>query len=152
MKPGAVTVVVVPKGPQRVPRPSSALLRQIADFLTEQCLGSIVSDVYALGPGFFTVALRAQIHARDPRASSEVERRATGALENFFHPLTGGEDGRGWAFGRDVQLSEVFAALQRVDGVDYVASAEFVGAPGLSTLAIGENDLVASGFHTIEMI
>jgi len=152
MKPGAVTVVVVPRGDEPAPRPPSALLRQIADFLTAQCLGSIVADVYALGPGFTTVTVRAQLHAREPRESSEVERRASKALEQFFHPLTGGEDGGGWPFGRDVQLSEVFAVLQRVDGVDYVVSAEFVGAPGAMTLEIGENDLVSSGSHTIEMI
>jgi hypothetical protein len=152
MKPGAVTVVVVPRSAERVPRPSGALLRQIADFLTEQCLASIVADVYALGPGFSQVTVHAQVRAQDVRQSSEVERRAAKALEDFFHPLTGGEDGQGWAFGRDVQLSEVFAVLQRVPGVDYVASAEFVGSPGVTALAIGDNDLVASGSHLIEMI
>jgi hypothetical protein len=152
-KPGAVTLVVVPKSAARVPRPSSALLRQINEFVAEQCLGNIVSDVHVLGPGFTEVTVRARVHARDPRQSSEVERRASKALEDFFHPLTGGEDGRGWTFGRDVQISEVFAVLQRVDGVDYVASAELVGAPvGATSLAIGENDLVASGSHDIEMI
>ena len=151
-KPGAVTMIVVPRSAERAPKPSSALLRQIADFLTAQCLGSIVGDVYALGPGFFEVKVAAQVHAIDIRASSEVERRATKALEDFFHPLTGGEDGRGWAFGRDVQLSEVFAVLQRLPGVDYVAGASFVGHSGVTSLPIVDNDLVASGSHVIEMI
>ena len=152
MKPGAVTVIVVPKGAERAPRPSSAVLHQIEDFLAAQCLGSVVSDVHALGPGFTEVTVSARVRARDPRESSEVERRATQALEDFFHPLTGGEDGKGWAFGRDVQVSEVFAVLQRVPGVDYVATAELVGSPGASALEIGEYDLVASGSHNIEMI
>ena len=150
MKPGAVTMVVVPRGVEREPRPSGALLRQIAAFLTEQCLGSIVLDVHALGPGFFPVAVRARVHAREPGASSEVERRTARALEEFFHPLTGGEQKTGWPFGRDVQLSEVFAVLQGVDGVDYVAGVELV--KGTGTAAIGNNDLLSSGSHTIEMI
>lgn len=151
-KPGAVTVIVVPKGQEPVPRPSAALLRRIADFLAEQCLGNIVSDIHALGPGFTEVTVRAEVHAKNLRETSEVERRAAKALEDFFHPLTGGEDRQGWAFGRDVQLSEVYAVLQRVEGVDYVASAEFLDAPGMSALDIGENNLVNSGSHRIEMI
>ena len=88
----------------------------------------------------------------DPREDGEVEGRALRALEAFFHPLYGGEFGAGWSFGRDVQLSEVFAVLQRVEGVDYVEHAEFLGFPPTSALAIGENNLVGSGSHRIEML
>jgi predicted phage baseplate assembly protein len=151
MKPGSVTMIVVPRGPEREPHPSSALLHQIGEFLTHQCLGNIASDLHVLGPGFFPVTVKARMHAGDPRESSEVERRAVRALEAFFHPLTGGEQGTGWPFGRDVQISEVFAVLQAVEGVDYVASVELSkGASGTDT--IGKNDLLSSGSHTIEMI
>jgi len=151
-KPGAVTLIVVPKGRERKPQPSSALLLQINDFLSEQCLGNIISDVHVLGPGFKEIAVHARLHARNTRESSEIERRATKMLEDFFHPLTGGEDGRGWGFGRDVQISEVYATLQRVAGVDFVAAVEFIGASGASVLEIDENSLVFSGSHHIEMI
>jgi len=46
----------------------------------------------------------------------------------------------------------VFAVLQRLPGVDYVAGASFVGHSGVTSLPIGDNDLVASGSHVIEMI
>jgi hypothetical protein len=151
MKPGSVTMIVVPRGPEREPHPSSALLLQIRDFLTHQCLGNIGSDVHVLGPGFFPVTVKARVRASDPRESSEVERRAVRALEAFFHPLTGGEQGTGWPFGRDVQTSEVFAVLQAVEGVDYVAAVELHKGAG-GTADIGKNDLVSSGSHTIEMI
>ena len=98
------------------------------------------------------MAVSARVRAVDPRTSSEVERRALQALDDFFHPLYGGESREGWSFGRDVQLSEVYAVLQRVDGVDYVDSIEFPDAPGATSLDIGENNLVASGSHRIEMI
>jgi hypothetical protein len=151
-KPGAVTLVVVPKSHERLPRPSSALLETIRDFIAEQALGAIATDIYVLGPGFTVVAVSARVRALDPRTNSEVERRALQALEDFFHPLYGGESREGWSFGRDVQLSEVYAVLQRVDGVDYVESVEFPDAPGATSLDIGENNLVASGSHHIEMI
>jgi hypothetical protein len=41
-------------------------------------------------------------------------------IEAFLHPLTGGEDGRGWPFGRSVYASEIAARLERLPGVDYV--------------------------------
>jgi hypothetical protein len=141
-----------------MPRPSSALLARLREFLSEHCFGTIVSDVHALGPVYTEVAVRAEVRAVNPRESNEVERRAATALADFFHPLRGGEARRGWQFGRAVQISEVFAVLQRVPGVDYVAFAEFVGAPGVLELDIGqgagvrhEAGLVASGPHQIEM-
>ncbi len=151
-KPGAVTMIVVPSGTERFPRPPTALLEAIREYVTTKILGTIVDEVHVLGPGFTEVAVKARIKALDPRQRSEVERRATQALEAFFHPLTGGEDGRGWSFGRDVQVSEIHAVLQRVGGVDYVASVELPAAPGAMSLDIGENHLVGSGAHELEMI
>jgi hypothetical protein len=151
-RPGAVTMVVLPKGSESTPRPSSSLLSRVQAFLSEQCLGSIVSDVHVLGPAFTVVTVRAEVRATDPRESSEIERRAVKALDLFFHPLQGGESGRGWDFGRKVQRSEVFATLQRVAGVDYVKSVEFVGNTGRFELDIGPHNLVTSGPHQIEMI
>jgi len=151
MKPGAVTLVVVPRSTEREPRPSSALLRQIASYVADQCLGSIVAEVHALGPGFFPIAVEARIRASIPEESSEVERRAIQALEDFFHPLTGGEQSTGWPFGRDVQLSEVFAVLQRVAGVDYVENVTLVKGTKKKP-SIDINDLLSSGAHRIEMI
>lgn len=151
-KPGAVTVIVVPKSNERVPRPSTALLEAIREYLAANILGAIVAEAHVLGPSFTEVAVKASLRALDPRERSEVKRRATQALEAFFHPLSGGEDGRGWAFGRDVQISEIHAVLQRVTGVDYVDSVDLIGFPGATSLTIFENCLVASGTHDLEMI
>src|SRR5690606_29747526 len=85
-RPGAVTMVVVPKSRDRFPRPSSALLEAVRGFLAEQALGGIASGIHALGPGFTEVTVSAMVRAGDPRENSEVERRCQKALEDFFHP------------------------------------------------------------------
>ena len=72
------------------------------------------------------------------------------ALEAFFHPLTGGERGGGWSFGRSVFLSEIYAVIERTEGVDFVREASFVVDPLATSLTVGSNALVASGLHTIE--
>src|SRR5439155_21185086 len=56
------------------------------------------------------------------------------ALERFLHPLHGGPDSTGWAFGRDVFLSELFAALEELPGVEHVRSLAF--QPTVSALPL----------------
>ena len=150
-KPGAVTVIVVPKSAERLPQPPSGLLRSIREYLQTRTLGNIVEDVHVIGPSFQPVSVKATVKASAPREASLVARRVTSALESWFHPLNGGDAKEGWEFGRAVYLSEVFAVMARVPGVDHVQSASFVGAPTASSIAVGENSLTASGAHVIEV-
>jgi hypothetical protein len=41
-------------------------------------------------------------------------------LAAFLHPLTGGLDGAGWAFGRKPYRSDLYALLEATPGVDHV--------------------------------
>jgi predicted phage baseplate assembly protein len=151
-KPGAVSVIVMPKGTERMPQPSKALLRRIEESLRRHALGAIASDIYALPPFYLPVAIAAKVHPAKPEDASLIERRIVQALDEFFHPLTGGEHGYGWPFGRSVYISEVFARIQRVPGVDHVVEATFVDQPALSRKDVGENVLVASGIHQIAIV
>ena len=45
-------------------------------------------------------------------------------MQEFFDPLRGGPEKTGWPFGRDVYVSEVYALLDRLPGVDYVTRAK----------------------------
>ncbi|MBV9598718.1 MAG: baseplate J/gp47 family protein, partial [Chloroflexi bacterium] len=49
-----------------------------------------------------------------------VRRAAERALYTYLSPYTGGPDGKGWPIGRDLHVSEIYARLQRVSGVEYV--------------------------------
>ena len=64
--------------------------------------------------------------ARRARRGSRTE--ALEALYAYLNPLTGGPDGNGWPFGRPVQSGEVYAALQRIRGVDLVEDVRVFGA------------------------
>jgi hypothetical protein len=141
-------VIVVPKGDGPMPQPTKALLRRIEQFLRSNALGAINLDIYALAPVYQSVSIVAQVHAQRPEEASAVARRIILSLDRFFHPLTGGEQQQGWPFGRKVYLSEVFAVIERTDGVDHVVTVDFAGAES----PIDENMLVASGIHQIEMV
>jgi hypothetical protein len=45
-------------------------------------------------------------------------------LQQFFHPLQGGPEGKGWPFGRNVYVSEIYELLDTQPGVDYVKKTE----------------------------
>jgi hypothetical protein len=150
--PGAVTLIIVPKGTERTPQPPKSLLKQIAGDLSAKALGNIVAEVYAIAPEYQPIRVAATLNPLRPEDSSLVQRRAVRALEDFLHPLTGGEDSNGWPFGRAVYRSEIFAVLQAVEGVDYVSDADFVEYPGADSVPVGEHALVASGSHEIGVV
>lgn len=46
--------------------------------------------------------------------------KAIKVLKDYYHPLTGGEDGNGWTFGRAAYISEIYHLLDALPEVDYV--------------------------------
>jgi len=99
------------------------------------------------GPDYLGVDVNAAVAPLDPAAAGSVEQGARAALATFLHPLTGGPDGRGWAPGRAVFLSDVAEALGRVPGLDYVQElallrdgqlqGDFVEVPASRVVAAG---------------
>jgi hypothetical protein len=69
------------------------------------------------------------------------------ALAGFLHPLTGGPEGVGWPFGRDVYLSDVAAALERTPGVDYVVELSLLlnDTPQGECVAVPADRIVVAG-------
>jgi len=58
-------------------------------------------------------------HASAERVRAQIAER----LSSYVHPLSGGPDGAGWPFGRDLYLSEVLTIIQSVSGVEFVQDA-----------------------------
>jgi hypothetical protein len=83
----------------------------------------------------------------DPSAAGPVLDAVRSALRRFLHPLTGGPDGAGWPFGRDVFVSDVASLLESVSGVDYVETLTLLldGTPAGDTVAIPVDRLVVAG-------
>ncbi|MFI6640560.1 putative baseplate assembly protein [Streptomyces sp. NPDC050504] len=122
----AVRVLVVP---QAVPDlggrlrfeqlvPGEELLSRVTGFLDERRpLGTRL----AVGPPFYQgVTVVATLHAFRAAKAEEVRAKALDVLYSYLDPLTGGALGEGWPFGRPLRAGEIFAALQRVPGVELV--------------------------------
>ncbi|MFF4172573.1 putative baseplate assembly protein [Streptomyces sp. NPDC001744] len=122
----AVRVLVVPQAvPDRGGRlrfeqlvPGEELLSRVTGFLDERRpLGTRL----AVGPPFYQgVTVVATLHAFRAAEVERVRAEALDVLYAYLDPLTGGAHGEGWPFGRPLRAGEVFAALQRVPGVELV--------------------------------
>jgi hypothetical protein len=149
---GVVTVIVLPFLPQRKPSPSAGTRRAVMRFLSRRRL--IGTRVVVVGPRYLEVAVRAKVRALSGVDPVGLRERIVAAVDRFFHPLTGGPDGKGWPLGRDVYRSEVLQVLDEVPGVDHVLSLEFVAGcgchgPVCGNVCVGPIGLVASGSHEI---
>ena len=111
---GSIAVVVIP----RCARPGPDMLRAIERYLTPR--RTLTAEVHVISPSFITVAVQARLHGEPEIDSQKLTEQAYAKLDSFFHPLIGGQDGKGWPIGRDVYRSEVMALLNSIPGVTYV--------------------------------
>jgi hypothetical protein len=132
-----VTLIVVPAAGGE---PSVSLLHKLAAALEPYRLLS--TRLYLSGPNYVDIGVRLTLKVRSHALAEKVRERALEALREFFDPLRGGADGRGWPFGRDVYVSEVYQLLSRIDGIDQVApTLEQGGSRPLAELHIGPTGL-----------
>jgi hypothetical protein len=141
-------VIVVPQSLEPRPQPSYELRRRVHDYLAVRAPATMVANhISVIGPTYLPVGVMAVVTAREASDAGVVERRVQAALEAFLHPLTGGPDGQGWPFGRDVYLSDVAAILEAVQGVDYVAELdlELGDAPAGTWVPVPPDRIVVAG-------
>ncbi|HZM76557.1 MAG TPA: putative baseplate assembly protein, partial [Candidatus Limnocylindrales bacterium] len=106
--------------------PPEELLARVASYLDERrCVGARV----VVEPPFYQgVTVVTQLKVRPHVSPAAVRQRAQMALDRYLNPISGGADGKGWQFGRPVQSGEIFAVLQRVQGVDMVEDVRLFAA------------------------
>jgi hypothetical protein len=109
--------------------------------------------VAIIGPTYLPIGVEAVVTPRDASEAGLVEDRLREALASFLHPLTGGPEGQGWPFGRDVYLSDMAAIMEAVDGVDYVEELHLLrdDIPQGEQVAVPSDRIVVAGTIRIEM-
>ena len=119
--PGYVTIIIVPQSQDPQPQPSFGLRQDVHAFLAARAPATVRnSKIAVIGPVYLPVGVSAVLVPKDLSTAGTVEAAATAALQKFLHPLTGGPEGTGWAFGRSVFISDVAAILEDVSGLDHV--------------------------------
>jgi hypothetical protein len=168
-----VKVIIIPDSKDPKPEPGQNLIRQVENYLYERSLASLVSRevprVQVTGPGYMKISTEAHMVPKNIDRAGYVEENVVTNLENFFHPLRGGPESKGWPFGRDVHFAEVMQVLQNTEGVDFVKSLRLNAVkdpegdndePGTTEVEdknpariyLEPHYLVYSGTHTINMV
>lgn len=108
--PGHVSVILVPF--------SVELAQIVSNYLEPRRL--LTTQVHVVAPRYLTIRIQITLVLKPDAKEADVQARAIAALQTFFDPLQGGLDSKGWPFGRDVYVSEVYELLDKITGVDYV--------------------------------
>jgi predicted phage baseplate assembly protein len=148
--PGVVTVVVLPRCGDP-PAPSPELLAEVRRYLGRR--RPLTTELHVVGPDYVSLVVSATLRVRRP--AGDVAAAAQRALDRLFHPLSGGQDGKGWPLGRDVVESEVLAVLGAVPGVVFTRDLRFSTASGAEhrcgTLSLCGTQLVDSKTHRLDV-
>jgi hypothetical protein len=149
VKPGVVSLVVVPENTQAEPRPNLDLLRRIWKFIDqvrEQGFTMVI-----LGPEYVRISVEAVIVPADEFMESDIVSVCQKRLEAFLHPLTGGENSQGWDFGEKPHQSDLYALFESVTGLEYVRSLQIISEEERQGLLENGSFLICSGKHKIHL-
>jgi hypothetical protein len=161
--PGSVTVVIVPWSSETRPE-LPVQLRDDAEALLRERTSAIPvfeNNVNVVGPVYVECGVSAEVKPVDLDAATELKNVVYTALENYLHPLSGGDEDRGWPLARAPSLSDILAVIESVPTVDSVEDASFVlrvsgGGNELHTI-LSLSDyvylppfaLISSGVHSV---
>jgi predicted phage baseplate assembly protein len=161
---GEIKVLVIPEIPnlQGYIAPESLTLSEptrerIMNYLNERRL--ISTDLEVIPPTYHWVQTSVRFHASAFFDGDEVRGRVRDKLFNFLNPLTGGTDGKGWPFGRDLFVSDIMASLLSVPGVDFIRSVrlypvsenegQFTRGNEVESIALSAQGVVVSHEHDV---
>ncbi|HKM57083.1 MAG TPA: putative baseplate assembly protein [Isosphaeraceae bacterium] len=159
--PGAVTVFLVPDVPRKSdgspdygtdtlfpagPVADAPTIAAVLDALNSARM--ITSEVFVAPANYRQVAISLKVSATpsDPKAMTTALNQA---LQTYFDPLVGGDEGSGWPFGGPVRPSSLLRIAQgavgaagTVNSVTITLDNNTSNAQGCTDVAIGPSDLV----------
>jgi len=120
--PGWVTLLIIPRSSEPRPVASFELREEVRFHIEDRTAADLAAShrIYVTTPDYLPIDVDTTVVPLDPAEAGRVEQDVIERLSAFFHPLTGGPDGTGWALGRDVFLSDVASVLEQASGVDYL--------------------------------
>lgn len=117
-----IKVLIVPKSEEDTPYPETGLINLIEEYLKERALITIYDKISVHGPKYQKINAKVCFKPISLALSKIVKDRIEERVKRFLHPLKGGQYGEGWDFGQAIFTSEVAAAVEDIEGVDYVTS------------------------------
>ncbi len=152
--PGAVTLAILPRSDAPRPVPSAELRRRVHDFVLRRAPASLRAEVVVIGPTFEPVGVIAAVAPRRIDQGGELRRQVLERLSGFLHPVTGGPDGRGWAFGQDLFASDLASALTGIAELDHIDALQVVarGSASGTSVTVDRDRIVAMGDLHVSLV
>jgi predicted phage baseplate assembly protein len=148
---GSTTVVILPPCPKDKPLPTPQLCQAVQTYLQRKRV--LTGEIYVIPPHYVTVTVQACLVKQSQTDSTVLIAQAKQTLADFFNPLHGGTEQKGWPVGRSVYRTELLALLNGLTGVAYVDnltwSVDGELASRCGNIKLCRNALVASGNHEI---
>ncbi len=156
--PAHVSLVVVPETASSVeyPVPDKTLLDALASYF--EARRTLTTRLHIVGPSYIEISVSANLAVHEDAllngGANDARVQARNALTAFFHPLTGGPDGMGWPFGRDVYVSEIYAVLEKVAAMNYVEDVQIFtnASAGADRTLLQEGRLVGIKLDAHELV
>lgn len=163
--PGQVYVLVIPRVhlPERYIPPEELELKDddvsvLSEYLNERRLLTTRLDIRP--PAYHWVSARVKLRATPDFDQELVKANILDRLYRFLNPLIGGKDGKGWQFGRDLFVSDVYQCLQGMPEVQFIRSIDmYTAKPGgerqgdsVESMEIVAHGVIASGIHSVEFV
>lgn len=103
---------------------SPFLIESVLGYLDERRLIGV--EVRCCEPNYVGVGVQIEValepEYRDPIARQQIRQRLETQLYEFLNPITGGQSGGGWEFGRPVYASDIITRFQGQEGVRYLGT------------------------------
>jgi len=163
--PGQVYLLVIP----RVERPEGYLepdqlelnptdIAALTAHLDERRLLTTRLDIRP--PAYYWVSCHVQLRAAPGADQTQIEEETLQRLYRFLNPLTGGPEGKGWPFGRDLYVSDVYQCLQGLPNVLFIRNVQmYVARAGgaaqgepVESVEVIAHGVIASAHHQVEFV
>jgi hypothetical protein len=147
-RPGHMSIIVLPTvaaEPQL-----QELKALVAAYLEPRLL--LTTRAHVLGPFHVPVHVTATVVPLADQLTADVQRSVVNAVTAFLDPHTGGDDGKGWPFGRNVFVSELFALIDRLPEVDFVTSLSLTASPSDRVRVLPNGKLIGIEIKPHELV
>ena len=161
---GEIQLLVIPHVPffQGFIAPESLQLGdevrdKVHEFLDERRLISTQLEVQE--PQYIWVQTEVRFHPSAKSDPETVRQSLEDKLYDFLNPLIGGDNGKGWAFGRNLLTADIIAMLLTVPGVDFIRSVrlfpilhergEFIQEAESQEIVVPADSVVVSFEHNV---
>lgn len=157
--PGHISLVVLPQPAPGTsgavyPSPDKPLRDTLLRFFDER--RTLTTRLHIVGPNYVEVSVAANLalheDARLDGSDDDARKQARQALAAFFDPLTGGPEGKGWPFGRDVYAADIYAVLEQVAVVNYVEDVQLFTSAGPDRVQMQDGRLVGIALDAHELV